>query len=236
VALFAFSTDPVATDREFSMAQFGAPSAQSVGAVNVRSHEDHEDRAWFDGFRTGPLRTIAARDLPDADRLDAARFCHSVTVDVPDPVDLSHLQAAWAIARWLVDGGCFAVLDGFATTWHDAKKLSAWSPDRPFNLVDEVTLTIETEPSDGFGHAVHTRGLAKFARPDLILGATPDEFEVAQLVLRALAGRMADGAIVEPGQTVGGNGRMFHVTRYAPGLNGPEVNLNNEGLLLVRDQ
>ena len=46
-------------------------------------------------------------------------------------------------------------------------------PDRPFTLHREMSLIAETEPTPAFGHAVHTRGMMKVGRPDLIAGVPP---------------------------------------------------------------
>jgi hypothetical protein len=205
-----------------------------VAGVDVRTHAGADDRDWLDGWRTGPLRTIADRDLPDAGRLDEARYCHSIMVDVPDPQDLGHLQAAWAVARWLVARGSFAVLDAHAHRWWDGTVLAGWSPQRPFTLDNEITFVAESEPAGGFGHAMHIRGLAKFARPDLITGTHPAAIGLMHQVMQALAARLAAGSRVAPGQVLKIDaGLEFTLAAYQPDINAPQVNLNNEAVLLV---
>ncbi len=240
ISLFAFSEAPLTPDVPFSLSRFGAPSADSVSCLNVQTHAEADDPKWFDGWRTGALRTIAVTDLADAARLDAARYCHSIVAEIDDPPDLGYLQAAWAVARWLADRGCFALVDVHAGRWLDGSKLAALIPERPFNLDAEVRFVFETDPTPGwdsgnFGHAMHTRGMAKFGRPDVITGlALPDMVEFLEQVLRQVAQALADGASVSPGQGINIAGkRAFALVPYQPGVNAPQVHLNNEGMLIV---
>jgi hypothetical protein len=234
VLLVAFSPGPLADAGPLSMSRFGAPTEQSVRGLDMRTHAAEEDPDWFDGWRTGALATMAAAQLPDAGRLDTAGYCHAVRADVPDPPDLGHLQAAWAATRWLVERGCFAVLDAHAGRWRDGPALSALAPDRPFDLGDEITIVFETDETPGFGHAMHTRGMAKFARPDLMAAADPGNADRLAQVIHQLASALADGDTVAPGQGVDVDGRdSYRLVSYQPGVNAPEVHLNNEGYLLT---
>ena len=234
IVLFAFSTDPLATDIELSAARFGVPSRDAIAGADVQTHARDEDPQWFDELRTGGLRAIADGDLPDAGRLDTARYCHSIQVDLDDPPDLGHLQAAWAVAGWLVSRGCFAVLDAHACRWLDQATVTALVPRRPFGLDAEVRFMFENQPTPGFGHAMHTRGMVKFARPDLICGVTPNEARLLERVLRRLAQMSADGAVVTVGQRMRADEQhIFRTVAYEPDVNAPQVNLNNEALLIV---
>jgi hypothetical protein len=97
-----------------------------------------------------------------------------------------------------------------------------------------VSLIAETEPQPGFGHPVHTRGMVKFGRPDLIAGVPADRIEDTGRILNHLARMLAEGHVLEPGQQLRFDGRRtLAVTPYAPDATTPEVNLNNDGLLLV---
>jgi hypothetical protein len=234
VTLTVFADDDVLGTGPDLQLKGAVPAGAPVAALDVRGH-DHADRPeWMDGWRSGALRNIAERDLGDLARLDAATCCYSVTVEVDDPADLAHLQLAWAVAAALVRLGAFAVLDVHAVNWLPGPAVAALAPDRPFTVQREVSLTAETAPAAGFGHPVHTRGMVKFGRPDLIVGVAADDIQHTAQILNHLARMLAEGHVLTPGQQLRFDGeRTLRVEPYEPGGAVPDVNLNNDGLLLV---
>jgi hypothetical protein len=234
VLLVAFSEAPLADGVPFSMSRYGVPTEAAASSLDTRTHARDDDPEWFDGWRTGAIASIAASQLTDGGRLGSARFCHSATARVTDPPDHGHIQAAWAAARSFVERGCFAVLDAHAGRWHDGARVAALAPDRPFDLGAEVTMVFETDRTPDFGHPIHTRGMAKFARPDLMAAAEPDTADMLAQVLHHLAQALADGETLSPGQAIDVDGRHEgSLMPYQPGVNAPEVHLNNEGYLLT---
>jgi hypothetical protein len=144
------------------------------------------------------------------------------------------LQLAWAVASKLAQTGACATLDVYAANWLSGAIVASLPPDRPFTLHREVSLIAETEPTPGFGHAVHTRGMMKVGRPDLIAGVPADRIEETGRILNHLARMLAEGHILLPGQRLRFDGRRtVMVTHYAPDATTPDVNLNNDGLLIV---
>jgi hypothetical protein len=87
------------------------------------------------------------------------------------------LQLAWAVASKLAQTGACATLDAYAANWLSGAIVASVPPDRPFIPHREVSLISETGPTPGFGHAVHTRGIMKVGRPDLIAGVPADRIE-----------------------------------------------------------
>jgi hypothetical protein len=237
IRLLAFAEAPLADDVKFFMHQYGAPSPESVRALDIRQIAWEDDPPWFDNWRIGAVKTIAEMQLPDVGRLDAARYCFSVEAEQDDPPDHVILQAAWAVARWHVERGCSVVFDPDAARWHDAARVAALAPDRPFNLDNEIGLIIETTPRKEFGgrgHALHTRGMVKFARPDVMVAATPETAERLTQIVREVAQWMADGEMPTPGQGLDVNDEHeFFFVPLEPGVNAPQVNLNNDAFLLV---
>lgn len=211
----------------------GAPKGMVVSSLTAGEAPD-----FFAGFlREGPLRSMAMRDLGAEvfDRLKMTRHCHRIQAAVPDPPTLGYLQAAWGIARWFVERGACAVLDGHALRWTSGDTVLRLAPDRPFELSREIMTVFETEPSPDFGHIAHTRGMAKFGRPDLVIVgvARRDLADAAHRRLMSVAHALALGAQMRVGETVSvGGGPPLLLAEYAPGANAPELNLNNEGLLV----
>ena len=94
-------------------------------------------------------------------------------------------------------------------------------------------MTAETEPVPGFGHPVHTRGMIKFGRPDLVAGVPANRIEETGRILNHLARMLAEGHVLVPGQQFRIDGqRILAVAPYVPDATIPELNLN-DALLLV---
>jgi hypothetical protein len=234
VLLLAFGDTALDEELALSAATYGMPSTSALDGFDIRMLTTAEHPDWIDNWRTGALRTIAEDELAEPGRLDAARFCFTVGVELPDPPDLGHLQAAWAAAKWLAARGAFAVLDVWAARWVDAARLAALDPARPFDLDQQVSFVCETQPTRGFGHAMHTRGMVKFARPDLMAGVEAADIGLMHQVMRRLAGMTADGRVIPVGQRFRADAdHVFAVVPCEPGVNAPEVNLGNDALLIV---
>jgi hypothetical protein len=210
------------------------PAGVPTAALDLRTHRYVDSSAWIDKWRANGLRNIAEKQLGDLTRLDAAPYCYSIGVELDDPADLTHLQLAWAIASRLAQVGAFAFLDAYACNWLAGTGVAVLEPNRPFAVRHEVSLIAETEPVAGFGHPVHTRGMIKFARPDLIAGVPFDRIEHTGQILNHLAQMLADGHQLTAGQQLRFDGRRaLRVTTYEPNTTTPDVSLANAGLLLV---
>ncbi len=173
---------------------------------------------------------LAARQLDNVDQVDAASCCYSITVEVDDPTDLTHLQLACAIATKLAVAGSCATLDAYACNWLPRSAVASLPPDRPFIGQREVSLIAETAPTPGFGYPVHTRGMIKFGRPDLLAGVSADRIEDTGRILNHFARMLAEGHILVPGQQSRFDGhRTLAVITYTPDAVVPEANLNNDG-------
>ena len=233
--LLAFAAGPL-PDIKIKPGEYGLPDGDHLAALTVTPHDDP---AWLDQWRTGLWRTDAEHDLADPGQLDAAGHCVSITADLPDPPDLGHLQAGWALAQALVDHGAFAVLDTYAGRWVDPVLLQTWPPERPFDLDEEVNVVLRTDGAGGFGHVLFTRGLAKFARPDVVAVVRPGTARTVNRVVRQLAGMLVDGGTAIPGQRLGagdpalGGAAAFRLAVYDPGVNAPDLPLHNEALLIL---
>jgi hypothetical protein len=134
----------------------------------------------------------------------------------------------------LARAGSCAILDVYAATWRSGAAVASLLPDRPFTVQREVSVIAETEPTAGFGYPVHTRGMIKFGRPDLIAGVSADRIEETGRIHNHLARMLAEGDMLVPGQRLRFDGRRtVLVAPYTPDITTPEVNLANDGVLLV---
>lgn len=233
--LLAFATAPL-PDLKIQPGEYGLPDGDHLSLLTVTAHDDPD---WLRRWCTGLSRVDANQDLVDPRRLDDARHCVAIEADLPDPADLGHLQAGWALAQGLVAHGAFAVLDAHAGRWLDAALLETWPPQRPFDLDEEVDIVLRTSGTGDFGHVLHTRGMAKFARPDLVAVVRPGMARTVNRVVRQLAGMLAEGGTALPGQRLGagdpalGGSAAFHLAVYEPGVNAPALPVSNDALLIV---
>jgi hypothetical protein len=231
VLLVAFTPGEVLTELNLAAV---TPANAPVDALAVRLHRHEDNPEWMDAFRTGPLRDLAARELPDLRPIDEATCCYSIQVRVPDPVDLTHLQLAWAVAARVSRAGAVAVFDAFAHDWSLPEQVAALDPHRPFDILREISVIAESEPTPGFGHPVHTRGMVKFGRPDLIMGVPEDRIGDAASILNRLATMLAEGHVLAAGHQLRINDEeTLAVLPYTPGSHIPDVQLINDGLLLT---
>jgi hypothetical protein len=194
-----------------------------------------EATEWIANFFTGSLWNVALGDLDEwtLRELRASRACYVLRASFPDPHDLAYLQAAWIKVQRLLRAGATAVLDAHACWWRPRKEVIAWPSDRPFDPQREIRIMFETEPTAPFGYLVHTRGLRKFGRPDLIYpGRTKEEAAAHAQALQTIAASCAEGRLIGTGPQIEFQGRLVDVVEYVPGENGPELELNNDGLLL----
>lgn len=145
-----------------------ADAPDVAAPCTLRTIERRASPAWFDAWRQGSLRAIAAQDLgAQLAELDAADHAHVIACAPTAPTDLGYLQAAWAVARALADRGASVVLDAHAMRYLPATALPA--ADAPLDVTREIRVVYETDAARAANaHALHTRGLRKFGAPDLI--------------------------------------------------------------------
>ena len=58
-----FASATLRNDVKLQVDRFGVSSVASFRAVDVREHHREEGPEWFDNWRSGPLRAVAARKL-----------------------------------------------------------------------------------------------------------------------------------------------------------------------------
>ncbi|GIE74952.1 hypothetical protein Aph02nite_09020 [Actinoplanes philippinensis] len=118
--------------------------------------------------------------------------------------------------------------------WSLGRAVGVLDPYRPFTVLREISVVAESEPATGFGHAVHTRGMIKFGRPDLIMGVPEAGIGEAAQILNQLAAMLADGHVLHPGRRLRVDGsRSLTAVPYEPGDRIPDVRLIGDGLLLT---
>ena len=135
-------------------------------------------------------------------RAATCEHAYVITSELPDPDDLGHIQAAWAIAKCVCEQeGAEAVIDIHAVRAHPAAEIAELPPTRGFELMHEISLLFDTV-SDG-SVAAWTTGMRKFGRPDVLLLGLPSETSAEAAVrLRDLAAILAAGERIEAADIV----------------------------------
>jgi hypothetical protein len=219
VALIALSMKKLPDPLPISRTNHGMPEG-SEGAAQIAlvARDRAEDPAWFTDSVLAPFTELIATDLgPNAAASAlAADHAYVIEVELDDPDDNGHVQAAWALAKCVCEQGATVVIDVYAARAHLGSEIAALRPDRPFDVMHEVTLFFD-EDDDGTV-AAWSLGLRKFGRPDLVmLGVDPEAATETALVLRDMATTLASGERIEPeDKVVTPSGKTFVAERFDP--------------------
>ncbi len=188
-----FGKAPLA-EVELDPVRFGLPSAEMAKLVEVREHRRTAERAWFEGWWSAAFGVIAERDLEqDLSLLTTSDVCYTLGLEVADQADFAPLQSVWGLSRWLCARGASVVLDVHAFRFRSRADIDALSFVES-DVQRDVKLVLESEPSDNGLHLLHTRGLCKFARPELLCFIRPDDAGLMGRLMNQLARTMMEGA------------------------------------------
>jgi hypothetical protein len=188
-----FGKAPLA-EVEPTRARFGLPSAELAKQVEVREHRRAAGRAWFEDWWSGAFGVIAAQDLgEDLPLLTTSDVCYTLSLELADQADLAPLQSVWGIARWLCARGMSVVLDVHAFRFRTRADIDALEFSES-DVQRDVKLVLETDASEDGLHLLHTRGLCKCARPELMCFIQPDDAGLMGRVVNQLARTLLEGA------------------------------------------
>lgn len=165
------------------------------------SRDRHGD--YLAGFEAGHAwDELVAADPGLADRVRAARTCVIMHGAVRDPGSLDYLRDTLGFLAYCLDHGGVAIYDLQTFTW--------WRPEewrtRIFepgagNLAGQVVILESPESADTTW--LHTRGLRKFARPDLsVRGVGAGHRDGVVDMLQRFIGLQAQGGVIPDGQEI----------------------------------
>lgn len=144
--------------------------------VAAKRYTQADLRDW-DGYPLGgSLGELFASDKPET--LAAAQATPEilrVAGSVDDPADLEYLRITLNALTGLLEAGAVAVIDPQVSGLYDA---AAWQRDVIANagqtLRGHFLVLNDPDPDASGTYWVHTRGMRKFARPDISLVGVPD--------------------------------------------------------------
>ena len=181
-------------------------------AGQVFAHDSVRDRPSHP--LSGDLARVLRAKAPDA--FDAALTApHAMLIqgEIDDPPDLLYLRDLVGFIACALDSGGVAALDLQALALRDRADFmrDVFEPDQPRARSEVVMLRSNDDMHSGRAH-LHTRGLRKFARPDLSIRNVPlDSLFNAQLVLERSADYLLAGGVLE-------DGRELRMSVAPPGL------------------
>lgn len=219
IALIALAPAKLPDPLPISRTHHGMPEdGEGAGAIALVARDRSDDPRWFVDQVVAPFADVIASDLgPEVAALAlASQHVYVIEGSLEDPDDLGHVQAAWAIAKCISEEGATVIVDVYAARAHLGSEVAALDPDRELDVMHEVTLFFD-ESDDGT-LAAWSLGMRKFGRPDIVvLGVAPDAATEAALLLRDVAGTMATGVRIEPGDTLSTpDGRRMTAARFSP--------------------
>jgi hypothetical protein len=187
-----FGSAPLA-EEQLSRQRFGLPSRQLLERVDLREHLRAAHPAWFEGWWTAAFGAIAKRDLgPELSSLTACDVCYTLALKLEDQPTLAPQQTIWGLSRWLCERGARVVLDVHALRFRTRAEVEGLSLNES-DVERDVKLVFENQPTEGGLHLLHTRGLCKFARPDVLCYIRPEDLEPTGRLLNQVARSLMEG-------------------------------------------
>lgn len=234
IALIALATKKLPDPLPISRRQHGMPEeGAGPSSIALVARDRAEDPKWFVEQVVAPFADLIASDLgvEAAAGALASEYAYVIEGAIDDPDDLGHVQAAWAIAKCVCEEGATVIVDVYAARAHLGSEVTALAPDREFDIMHEVTLFFDEQPDGAL--SAWSLGLRKFGRPDIVLvGIDPAAATEAAILLRDVAGTLAGGERIEPGDHVAApDGRRLAAVRFEAAMS-PVVAVDGDAILL----
>jgi hypothetical protein len=188
-----FGRAPLA-EVELDVQRFALPDRELAKRVDLREHWRAKGREWFEAWWHGSFGAIAQQDLgADLALLTTSDVCYSLGLELPDRADLMPAQTLWALSRWFCARGASVVLDVHAFRFRTRAELEGMAFDEA-DVTRDVKMVLESEPTRDGLHLLHTRGLCKFARPELMCLIRPDDAALLGRLMNQVARTLMEGA------------------------------------------
>jgi hypothetical protein len=149
----------------------GPPEGVSLVAYGRSTHAEYLS-SFCEGFVWDELR----KDQPElADQISKSPDCVVLRGELPDPPTLDYLRDCVGTVAYLLDRGAVAVYDLQILRWWEPRewRSTIFNPAKALPHRHVVVLVSE-EPE---GLWFHTRGMRKFARPDISVQGVGSAFK-----------------------------------------------------------
>jgi hypothetical protein len=179
--------------------------------LQVSIHARGDDPAWFDGWFSPPV----GLELPlvfgaGANAVYRTTQVAAVRAEFNDPADLAYLRNTVGVVSAIADSGAVAIFDVPALTWWRPEEWRRRFVDRSeFHIGDHIFTAVSEDPAAPGTLSLHTRGMRKFGRPELLVRHLPGPRDVdapavrdAAEVVDGLSNYLARGGVVADGETM----------------------------------
>ena len=204
----------------------GVPDGVEVGNHPRTDHEEAATSFLKQPFFVAQLH----RELPAlAQTVESAPDCTIIRGEVPDSPNADYLQDVVGLVTWFLDNGAVAVLDPQTLTWYDREKWRSrvFEPNG-FVPARHVMLFFSEEKGGADKNLFwfHTRGMRKFARPDVSIHNVPAQNQGAAIdILNRLVEAQAFGQVITDGQSIATQLLPASLTGHPAGnLDDPDFN------------
>jgi hypothetical protein len=205
--------------------RYGSPGLPS--GVELQRFQNLELRKWEGYPLNGSLGEILREDAPGT--FEQARIAPEVLVvrgQLADRASLDYLRDTLGVLAALLDIGGSAILDPqilglfVAAAWRERHLVPGGAPPRNHVLI------LRSDEAGGERSWVHTRGMRKFARPDLSFRQVPaHELDRAGVLCEKLVEMQALGTRFVAGQALEVEGMQQALVAQPGGrLDDPEFN------------
>lgn len=172
--------------------------------LEVTLHQRYEDETWFTSWFDFPGADLdgtfgpAAKLIRDFDQLTIVRG------EFSDRDSLDFLRNSLGVVSAIVDNNAIGVFDMYAVQWWTPEQwLESFVSRSEFLLQDHLSIIVSNDDEVGTELWMHTRGMCKFARPDLQVKHVeePHVNNTARL-LHQIGEYLATGADITDGHTL----------------------------------
>lgn len=239
---------------------FSPNAIPSTDSLTAPLPEAFPYESWLDGVKSSSRRRDGAPEMFERmeelargahvsdgllAQLQATQFGANVAFERADTSDLGYLQFCWAVVRWFIDSGATVVLDVESGNWLSREDVLA----RPQTFDIEREISKHTFPvADEPWWSLHTNGMGKFGRSELILFVPSEgEHDVSaevrtgnlpswcETVLTKFANDLALGLPIVVGTKLQFGSMFFTAEVGEEGRNAPEQ-LEENFLVLVNQE
>jgi hypothetical protein len=176
-------------------------SAGLPEGIELEFASREESPELWDQFQKGPAWVLFCESAPTiVDAITSSPTCVIARGQIADSDNLEPLGNIIGIITSLLDSGGIVVYDVLTATWFDSLnwKMSVFEPCLE-GLAKLVLVQQEAENQDESW--IYTRGMRRFARPDVSFRNVPnDAIAEAELLVEFLTYSMMDGAVIPNGK------------------------------------
>jgi hypothetical protein len=179
--------------------------------VVVSMHRKEDAPDWFQGWFADPLGAELEGLFLTPDEVRAATHLTTVRGTFADPPDLNYLRNTIGLVSAIADTpGTLAIFDASAISWWRPSDWRAAFVDKAeFFIDDHIRIIMTDDEQQHPGLWSHTRGMIKFARPDVQMKHIPGPYSSTSPIIRAagrvirdIADYLARGAILRDGRVL----------------------------------